>query len=172
MTLPPAPAPVRQKKSFFKRPIFWILVIVVIVIIAIIAGNSGGSGNNSANAPSTGAPQSSAAPSSGVGATTSPAAPKASDDPFSDGGWKISDIQVQPGQFGTSVTGRVTNQTNATKTGVFTLTIFSNGQRIADVQGSANNVEAGQTSTVTFIGTTQNLPGDPSTYTYEFQSDF
>lgn len=168
MTQLPAPAPV-QKKSFFKRPIFWILVIIVIVIIAAASSCNGGNSPTSNAAPSTGSPQSSsAAPSS---SSASPAVPS-TDDPFLDGGWKISDIQVQPGQFGTSISGRVTNQTNATKTGVFTLTIFSNGKRIADVQGSANDVEAGQTATVTFIGTTQNLPGDPATYTYDFQSDF
>lgn len=50
--------------------------------------------------------------------------------------------------------------------------MFSNGQRIGDFQGAANDVEAGTTSTVTFIGTTDQLPGDPATYTYEFQSEF
>jgi hypothetical protein len=39
--------------------------------------------------------------------------------------------------------------------------------------GSANDVEAGQASTVTFVGnsTTDSLPGDAATYTFEFQND-
>jgi hypothetical protein len=165
----PTPAPAK-KKSLFKRPLFWVLVIVVLVIV-IIASSAGGSDKPGPASTSTGAPQSSAASAGAVGATSAPAA-KPTDDPFADGGWTASDIQVEKSQFGTSVSARVTNTGDVTKTGVFTITIFSNGQRIADVQGSASDVEPGTASTVKFIGTTQTLPGDPSTYTYEFESDF
>lgn len=90
---------------------------------------------------------------------------------MSDGGWILSDVQADPSQFGTAFTGRVTNTEDQTRTGLFTLTVFSDGQRIYQTSGSANDVEPHQTATVTFVGATEDLPGDPAGWTYEFQSD-
>jgi hypothetical protein len=150
----------KKKKPIFKKVWFWLLVIVAVIIIATVANS--GDGGETASAPGT--------------ATTAPAdgSAAAADDPLSDGGWTVSDIQVERTQFGDSITARVTNTENSSRTGIFTLTIFGpDGARIGDVTGSANGVEAGQASTVTFIGTssTDSLPGDPATYTYEFQND-
>ena len=95
-------------------------------------------------------------------------------DPLSDGGWTASDVQVEVTQFGTSITGRITNTDAASRSGIFTLTIFdAAGARIGETQGSVSDVEAGGTATVTFIGmtSTEQLPGDPATYTYELQND-
>ena len=150
----------KKKKPIFKKVWFWLLVIVAVIIIATVANS--GDGGETASAPGT--------------ATTAPADGSAApaDDPLSDGGWTASDIQVERTQFGDSITARVTNTETSSRTGIFTLTIFGpDGARIGDVTGSANEVEAGQSSTVTFIGTssTDSLPGDPATYTYEFQND-
>jgi hypothetical protein len=96
----------------------------------------------------------------------------ADNDPLSDGGFSASDIQVENGGFGTAITARVTNNENTSRSALFTLTIFdANKNRIGETQGSVNDLEAGQAATVTFIGTTDQLPGDPGTYTYELQTD-
>lgn len=146
------------KKPLLKRPVFWIAAIVVVFLLIAISQCGHDDAPVSAS-PSTGGPAS--------GSSSAPAA----DDPLSDGGWGVSDIQIADSQFGTSVTARVTNGRDATRTGLFTLTVFSNGQRIGDFSGSASDVEAGQTSTVTFVGSTEHLDGDPTTFTYEFQND-
>src|SRR4051812_43726040 len=148
----------KKKKPIFKKVWFWLLVIVAVIIIATVAG-----GGDSETA---------SAPGSATSAPADGSAEAPADDPLSDGGWTVSDIQVERTQFGDSITARVTNTEDHAQTGVFTLTIFGpDGARIAEAMGSANDVEAGQASTVTFIGssTTDSLPGDPATYTYEFQ---
>ncbi|WP_142458547.1 hypothetical protein [Geodermatophilus aquaeductus] len=159
-TVVPKGYELKKKKPIFKKVWFWLLVIVAIAIIATVAGGGGG---ESASAPGT----SESAPADG-----STAEAPAQDDPLSDGGWTASDIQLERTQFGDSITARVTNNEDSAATGIFTLTVFGpDGARIGEVTGSANEVEPGQAATVTFIGTTENLPGDPATYTYEFQND-
>jgi len=153
----------KKKKPIFKKVWFWLLVIVALTIIATVAGR--GDSETTASAPGTAA--------TADGSAEAPAEAPA-DDPLSDGGWTASDIQVERTQFGDSITARVTNTEDNAQTGVFTLTVFGpDGARIGETMGSANDVEAGQTATVTFIGstTTDSLPGDPATYTYEFQND-
>ena len=152
----------KKKKPIFKKVWFWLLVIVAVIIIAKVAG---GGDSNSASAPGAAA----SAPAEGSAKASAPA-----DDPLSDGGWTASDIQVERTQFGDSITARVTNDKDTSRTGVFTLTIFGpDGARIGETMGSANDVEPGQAATVTFVGNTTSdaLPGDPATYTYEFQND-
>jgi len=154
-----------KKKPIFKKVWFWLLVIVAVVIIAKVAG--GGGSEDTASAPGT------AGTATADGSAEAPAEAPA-DDPLSDGGWTASDIQVERTQFGDSITARVTNNEDTARTGVFTLTVFGpDGARIGETMGSANEVEAGQAATVTFVGssTTDALPGDPATYTYEFQND-
>jgi hypothetical protein len=154
----------KKKKPIFKRVWFWLLVIVAVTAVYAVAGSGG---SETASAPGTAA----SAPAGGSAETPAEAP---ADDPLSDGGWTASDIQVERSQFGDSITARVTNNEDSSRTGVFTLTIFGpDGARIGETMGSANEVEAGQASTVTFIGTssTDSLPGDPATYTYEFQND-
>jgi hypothetical protein len=151
----------KKKKPIFKKVWFWLLVIVAVIIIAKVAG---GGDSKTASAPGSADSQS----------AESTAAEAPADDPLSDGGWTASDIQVERTQFGDSITARVTNNKDTSRTGVFTLTIFGpDGTRIGKTMGSANEVEPGQASTVTFIGssTTDALPGDPATWTYEFQND-
>jgi hypothetical protein len=155
----------KKKKPIFKKVWFWLLVIVAVVIIATVTG--GGDDETTASAPGT----AESAPADG--SAEAPAAAPA-DDPLSDGGWTASDIQVERTQFGDSITARVTNDKDTSRTGVFTLTIFGpDGARIGETMGSANDVEPGQAATVTFVGNTTSdaLPGDPATYTYEFQND-
>jgi hypothetical protein len=72
--------------------------------------------------------------------------------------------------MGSSVTARITNTESKSRSGLLQITIFdASGARIGQVAGAANDVAAGSTATVTFIGTTDTFPGDPATYTYELQ---
>lgn len=170
---PAAPA----KKPIFKKWWFWVGIIVLIVIIASAAG--GGGDSNESSPAATTAPQAQQSdPASTGGAETSAAEPAPTteaapaDDPLADGDWAASDIQIENSQFGTSMTARVTNTGSDSLSGLFTITVFDQGgARIANFQGSASDVEPGSASTVTFIGTTETLEGDASTYSYEFEDN-
>jgi hypothetical protein len=151
---------------------------VAIIAIAVSQGGSDGEESASGAAPTTAETQETAA--SGEPANEEPAEPSepvaeeppAEDDPLSDGDWTLSDVQIERTEFGDGITARVTNNADESRTGIFTLTIFgADGSRIGESSGSVNDVEAGGTATVTFIGTTEALPGDPATYTYAFQDD-
>jgi hypothetical protein len=75
-------------------------------------------------------------------------------------------------RFGDAVSARITNTSSQSLSGLFTLTIFgADGSRIGQTQGSASDVGPGEAAAVTFIGMTDQLPGDPSSYTYEFQDN-
>lgn len=150
------PAPEQPKKKSHRG--LWVLLIVAAIVVVGIIVSSGGDDSTSVAAGIDAAP-------------TSGASPTAQDDPLEDGGWVASDIQVKREQFGTSITARIQNTEDHSRTGVFTLTVFSGGQRIYEAMGSANDVEAGSTATVTFVGTTDDLDGDVASYTYELQND-
>jgi hypothetical protein len=150
------------RKPFYRRAWFWLLVIAAIVIIAVASGRGGDKAVQTA--PSTGAP----APQAG---SSAPAAQPA-DDPLSDGDWTASDIRVDAQSFGTTITARVTNGQSGTRSGVFTLTVFSNGAVVATGHGAANDVEGGSTASVQFLATEDLSSVDPATLTYELQTDF
>jgi hypothetical protein len=163
---PLAPEGYKLKKS---KPIYkrvWFLALLAVVAIAIIASASAGGSDSSGSASGSGT-------GTGVAVDAPAADAPPADDPLSDGGWTAADIQVERSQFGDSITARVTNTEDSAQTGIFTLTVFGpDGTRIGEAMGSANEVEAGQTSTVTFLSSsTDSLPGDPATWTYELQND-
>jgi hypothetical protein len=85
-------------------------------------------------------------------------------------GWHAVDIRVTITPVGPQATARVTNQQNATRTAVFTLTMLRNGQTVATASGSANQVPAGQTVTVQFVST--DILDSTDGLAYQFQSDF
>lgn len=148
------------------------LLLAPAVLLALAACNdTTGTDNNAAVTPpshtSSDVPTSSSAPA--IATTTSKSNPPASD--LSDKDWKASDIQVENSQFGTSVTAEITNAAKSSRSGIFTITIYMGDKRIYNAQGAAQEVSAGQTVTVTFIGTTDKLPGVASDYTYKFQCD-
>lgn len=160
---PPPTAERPTGKPIYKKLWFWLAVLVVVVIV-IAATSGGGDEPTRENAPTT-----------GQAVEESPASEPAeepADDLLADDDWKVSDIQLSDSPIGTSITARVTNNADETRTGVFTLTIFENGQMVTSTQGSASDVEAGSTATVTFIGTTDDSISADGNYTYEFQSDF
>lgn len=160
---PQAIAP--TKKPLWKRWWFWLVLVVVVIAIATQASGGSESGGGG-DASSTGAP------ADGPTAGDSPAAPAPADDPLEDGGWLLSDVQATPSQFGTSITGRITNTQDTEDTGIFTLTVFDPaGARVASTQGSANEVGPGETATVTFIGTEDWSPVAGVQYRYELQND-
>lgn len=169
------------RKPIYKRAWFWVAVVAALLIIGIAAGQGGDNDGETSATTATGrtgqpAESTTASKSSEAPATTAPepepVEPSPAEDPLTDNGWTASDIQVEQSEFGTSITARIKNNEATTRTGIWTLTVFSGGQRIHNATGSASDVEPGQTATVTFIGTTEQLPGDPATYTYELQSDF
>lgn len=176
---PPA-APPRPKQAdpahHSRKPIYkrwWFIVGAVLLGTFVAAAIAAGQADptSSPTAPAEAQIQTAPAPITPE-QPTPPAAAPADDDPLSDGGWAASDIQIEQDQFGTGITAQVTNTEGITRTGVFTLTVFSDGQRIYQANGAANAVEAGQTATVTFIGSTESIGDDPSRFTYQFQSDF
>jgi hypothetical protein len=139
-----------------------VLSLLAIILSIVISGAFASSVSDAINDAAAQAADSSAP--SADGSTDS--------DPLSDGGFTASDIQVEDSSFGTSITARVTNTDTSSRSGLFTLTIFdADKNRIGQATGSVNELEAGQTATVTFVGTTDQLPGDPGTYSYELQTD-
>lgn len=152
------PTTIKKKKPIYKRVWFW----AAIALVVIIGAASTGGGNTTSS--------SSGAPGATTGQPSQAAAP--SDDPLSDGGWTATDIQARTDQYGTTYTARVTNTEGQTRSGLFTLTVFGDGKRIGNATGAANKVEAGQTATVTFIPTTDAVPGDPKAWAYELQTDY
>lgn len=151
-----------RRKPIYKRWWFWLAIAIVAIIIA---GAISGGGDGSTNTGQTGSTQATQ-PSAGTDPTT-PA-----DDYLTDNDWTASDIQAKTTQFGTSFTATITNKAKQTRTGLFTLTVYGpDGTRITNVSGSASDVEAGQSATVTFIASTDQLPGDPATWTYRLQTD-
>jgi hypothetical protein len=149
------------RKPFYRRAWFWLLVIAAIVIIAVASNSKGG------DSAAPGAQTSAPAP---TGTPVTPSAP--ADDPLSDGDWTASDIRVDAQSFGTTITARVTNGQSGTRSGLFTLTVFSNGAVVATGHGAANDVEGGSTASVQFLATEDLSSVDPATLTYELQTDF
>lgn len=149
---PPPP----RKTPVYKRVWFWLLVIVTLIVVFAIVGVSGSS--------------SSSAPASGTASVPGASTP-ADDDPLSDGGWTLSDVQVDSVQYGyTNLSARVTNTEDSTRSGLFTLTIFNGDERVGQTSSSVADVEAGQAATVQFM-VSEELPGDSTLWSYELQSD-
>ena len=87
----------------------------------------------------------------------------------SDKGFSIADLQLASDGTGDwQAVARITNTTTATRTGVFTVTIFRAGSVLATVQGSVSSLAASNANTVTFVGFTPYSAGDVTT---TFQTD-
>ncbi len=72
-------------------------------------------------------------------------------------------------QFGTcQATARVTNTSDSEKTAVVTYTAFKGGQQVTTLQGTVNQVGAGDTATVTLLSQD---PCPSGSLRYEFQVD-
>lgn len=139
---------------------FWLLVWAAMIAMVLVTAGCGTENSvedgAAATGPSASPPQS--------------APPRPGENQLADGGWQASDIRVEQTQFGLSITARVTNTQSSTRTGLFTLTLFKDGATVATASGAANDVEPGQTATVTFVSS-DNLTGGTEGLTYQFQSD-
>lgn len=143
---PPPPAAPRRKRRRWP----WILLAALAAVV--IAAVASGGGNDPA-APT---------PAGQVEQPADPPAPApVEDDPMTDGGWAMSDVQIDNNSIvGASISARIMNLDPVTRSGLFTITVFDEGgARVADATGAANDVEAGQTVTVTFIPTGDELTG-------------
>jgi hypothetical protein len=178
------------RRPLVSRWWFWLVVAVVVVAVIVAVGlfstrgtsgaadpaaaSSGGStaagGGASASGQASAPAQSR---SRGAGSSGSTAGGGAAQDTaaLTDGDWTLSDVRAAVTATGTSFTARITNELDEARPGQWTLTVLSDGQRIFDSEAAADEVGAGETVDVTFVGTTTQLPGDPASYTYALRSD-
>ncbi|WP_211202853.1 hypothetical protein [Geodermatophilus dictyosporus] len=166
--MPPQGPP--PKKSIYKRVWFWLLAGLAVIIIAAAAGG-GGDGETSAADPTTPTAEQ---PADSGGSAAEPPAPAPApappqDDPLEDDGWVLGEVQVETGLVN-SLTARITNNESSTRSAFFTITVLGpDGSLVGSAVGAANDVEAGVTATVTLLSS-EDLEGDPATFTYELQS--
>jgi hypothetical protein len=144
------------------------------LIIAGAVSACGGGGSGTAE-PDDMAPVPSAVSAPPSPAATTPVTPAAPSDSAAPEPAVLSDgsfTSTQPvlsdalGSFGG--TGRVTNTSDAEKSGIFTYTLFKAGQQVGSMQGAANAVGAGETATVQLISTDDYADGVDKV---EFQVD-
>jgi hypothetical protein len=173
---PPPVAP--PKKPFYKKWWFWVAAVIAVVVIAASAGGKkDDSTDAAASTSSAAAATTTTAPTASVAVTTQappPATTQAPDDPLTDGDWTASDIQVDTSNpYVTTLSARLTNNSSGSLSAIFTMTVFGpDGTRLAQAAGSTNDVEGGTAATVTFLASSSDpLPGDPSTYSFELQVD-
>jgi hypothetical protein len=167
------PPPAEQRKRRWLLPT---AVGVGAFLLGLFIGVAGGSGDE----PTTAAPTEPAAT-----VTVTPAAPAEppateappteeapADDALSDEGWTLTNLDVSDDGFGNfSAVGRVTNETGQAVEGtVFSLSaLAADGGVVATMDGSASNVDDGETVTVEFISSDAYQDGD---WTYEFTVAF
>jgi hypothetical protein len=90
------------------------------------------------------------------------------DDALSDEGWTLTNLEVSDDGLGDfSAVGRVTNETGSAVEGaIFALSVLDiDGGVVATMDGSASNVDDGETVTAEFLSTDPYEDGD---WTYEF----
>jgi hypothetical protein len=165
--MPPQGPP--PKKPIYKRVWFWLLVGIAVIIIA---ANSGGDEDGGTTAADPSQPAAEQPADSGGSTAESPAPapePAPQDDPMEDDGWVLGEVQVETGLIN-SLTARITNNENSTRSAFFTITVLGpDGSLVGNATGAANDVEPGVTATVTLLSS-EDLEGDPATFTYELQS--
>jgi hypothetical protein len=102
-------------------------------------------------------------PAASTASSPLPAIP--TDDPREDDDWVLGDVQINP-SWG-ALTARILNQTAATRSTYFTVTVLSDGHLVGAFSGALNDIEPGATATATLIGTYR--PASEN-YTYELQA--
>ncbi len=99
--------------------------------------------------------------------TSEPEAPTSSG--LSDGSFTATTPRGLSSQFGTCrATARVTNTSDSEKTAVVTFTVFKGSDQVGTLQGTVNQVGAGDTATVTLLSQNKCPTGS---LRYEFQVD-
>ncbi len=99
--------------------------------------------------------------------TSEPVAPTSSG--LSDGSFTATTPRGLSSQFGTCrATARVTNTSDSEKTAVVTFTVFKGSDQVGTLQGTVNQVGAGDTATVTLLSQNKCPTGS---LRYEFQVD-
>jgi len=169
---PPAP----PKQPLYNK--WWFIALVAVVVLGIVAAAviDSMSEDDAARTPTNSTAVSSAPPSSSVSepTPTPSSAPTADPTPpaggvLTDGGWTLESVQLSDnglGNFGGTM--RVVNSEGETRNGVFTLTLFLDGEVVGTAGGAVAQVEAGSTATVQLVSLDPYVEGD---LTYDFQSE-
>jgi hypothetical protein len=156
----------------------WILSLglILLIVVASIAGGGGDTSQPATDAPEA-TPQSeepSPAPAESEPAAPEPAQEETSGPtaklPLTDGDWRLDSVRIKDdglGDFGG--TARITYTGGAEGgTNLFTIAVFKDGQEVAALQGSADDVSPGDAETVQLISMDDYVAGP---YKYDFQND-
>lgn len=139
------------------------IVPVVLMMALVGCGTEENGGGDSGTPPATTEPPAT---------TTSPApAEEGAQPPIESGDWRLDSITVSDnglGDFGGRARITYTGDDPSGGSNVFTITVFVDGQVVASLMGSANEVPPGGTVTADLVSTDEFQPGP---YAYDFQKD-
>lgn len=171
-----AKAYAKATRPWFKKKRWWLVgAIVLIIIIAAVSSGGGGSDSNktddSNSNGATSASPSTAAKDSGQKASGKSNAFGSAKLPLQNGDWRLDSIQLKDdglGDFGGTARITYTGKDSDGGNNLFTITVFQGKHLIATLNGSANTVMPGTTSTVQLISQDKFVGGQ---YKYDFQND-
>lgn len=151
-----------------------IAIVISIIVIATISSAIDDLDDDAEVTTTQAAPTTEAAPAteSASKTETSPAQTEEQGGSLSDGGWTVEEASIQLkedglGDFGGTI--RATNESGSdVSAAIFTLTVFSGNAQVASMQGTATEVEAGDTVTVQLLSSDSYVAGP---YEYDFQTD-
>jgi hypothetical protein len=151
-----------------KRPRWiWPVVAVVAVVLLLccgVFGLTGALGGSEDNATGEIVP----AESSGETQTASPT--QRADGKIRDEGWRIDSLKFGDDTQFPTVVAKITNESSSSDVSVFTISALEGNTVVATFNGSASEIQKGESTTVTFYG--DNAEGwDPNKkYTLRFES--
>jgi hypothetical protein len=178
---PPVPSGPERPGFFGRRGVQLLGVGLGALIIGVVIG-SNTNGNTTSQPANAAQPASSntvqqpaAAPAKQPASTQThasapkkPAAAPVSAKP-SDKGWVVQSLNVKRDFVGAfDGTVRLTNSNDSSRSGAFTITLFRSGKQIGVLQGTADDVVAGKTVTVSLVSEDHFSAGS---FSYDFQAD-
>ncbi|MFF4361027.1 hypothetical protein [Streptomyces sp. NPDC001604] len=148
--------------------------LVILLVLLLVAGLAACSTSGSKSGASSSSPAPSKTTSSPSPSSSSPpqAGTRGKQPPIQSGDWRMDSITVRDDGLG-DFTGRArityTGSSPSGGTNTFTVTVFKGGKDIATLDGSANDVLPGHTTTAELVSTDHFVAGP---YTYDFQKGF